>query len=197
MKSVLNDEMDLFWSSYRKSIKKEGIKSILEKSTPALRKSLSVEYKTLFQQAKKKAKRAGKTRTQTSYSVLKLRRLIALWSTKGILGGEYNISYKNDPYGKFPLFDRQNFTVAPTTKTVEKIKATLLFNVVEKYNKEVRKNIREGKTELKPITNLSQLRIFLIFKMGINPKAVPALMALYKDQTIRADKGFVDGLKLL
>lgn len=197
MQSVLNNEMEIFWSEYRKLIKKEGVKNILEKSVPTLRKNLSIEYKSLFQDAKKKASRQGKTRSQTSYSVLKLRRLIALWSDKGVVGGNYVITYKNDPYSKFPLFSSQNFTVAPTVKTVQKIKATLLSNIVEKHNREVRRATKLGQPAGKQITNLSELRMFLIFKLGINPKAVPELLALYKDQSVKTDKGFSDGLKLL
>lgn len=197
MQSVLNNEMEIFWSRYKKIIKKQGVKTFLERSTPTLKKVLTIEYKSLFQDAKVKAKKAGKTRSQISYCCLKLRRLIALWDSEGVLCGNYKISYKHDQYNKFPLFDRQNFNVVPTTKTIEKIKINLLNDIVKKYNKEVLKAQKIGNTKNKPITNLCELRTFLIFKMGIKPSAVPELMRLYKDQTAKADKGFAAGIKLI
>lgn len=178
MRSVYSEEMDIIWLKYQKKIQNIGYLKFLEMPDVAIQNYLKLDFKFLLQAVKTRGAIFGKERKEIKYSVLKLRRLIALWKTKGVMCGDFNVSYKeNDKYMNFPLFDKQNYEVMPSENTIHKIKVKLLDKFIEDYNNYADDHRHKG---LKPITNLKELRTFLIADCGCEPPMATYLTNLYK-----------------
>ena len=79
MRSVLNEEMDVVWDNYEKRIKELGFKNMMLSSQRDLMNYFTLNFKNLYYQVKYKNQDLGKSRGEVRYSILKLRRLVALW----------------------------------------------------------------------------------------------------------------------
>lgn len=178
MRSVYNEEMDIVWLKYQKKIERMGYLKFLEMSDNEIQRILKLDFKELLESVKTRGAIWGKDRKEIKYSVLKLRRLIALWKTKGVMCGDFNVTYKpNDKYMSFPLFDKQNYEVMPSENTIHKIKIKLIDKFIDDYNNYVDNN---GHRKLKPITNLRELRMFLMADCGCEPAIATSLTNMYK-----------------
>ncbi|MBQ3494978.1 MAG: hypothetical protein IJA69_06130, partial [Clostridia bacterium] len=126
----------------------------------------TMPYKELYYHVKNTNLEKGKTRGQVSYSVLKLRRLVAVWNRGKVWDVDCNIDYSyRDANNQFPKFDKQNPQIIPTIKTVQRLKAKALHNYIEAYNKNVDKILEEKSyVGQKPryIRNLRDLRLCLM-----------------------------------
>lgn len=197
MRSVYYEEMDMFWERYQNKIHEIGYIDFLMADDQLLQKFLKIDFKELFDEIKEN--RGGlKTKKEISYSILKLRRLIALWNYKNVMEGDYTITFKdNDKYKEFPMYDRQNFTIEPTLDTVKKIKVKIINNYIEDYNSYVETQHARGNFDIKYITNLKDLRMFFISKMELDSKTASYLTGVYRDGSARNEvREFSENLKL-
>ena len=196
MRSVFSEEMDVIWNKYDKVIFRFGSIEFLEADEEYLQKMLKLNFKELLQHVKARACIFGKTRPQVRYSVLKLRRLIALWSEKNVLCGDFKITYRDsDIYRQFPLFDRQNFEVMPSVYSIRKMKAKIIDKFIEENNRMFVEHSK--KDELKPIKNLKDLRQFFYYELGFDNKLSTELTNIYKEYSAKNEvRDFSDSLEL-
>ena len=180
MRSVYNEEMDIIWNKYKKRIDNIGYLNFLEDEDEVLQQYLKFSFKELLEAVKTRGAIFGLERKKINYSILKLRRLIALWKNKDVMCGNFEVTYKDDDkYMNFPMFDRQNYDIMPTVNTIHKIKVKLLDKLIEDYNNYV-DDTKAKRPDLKYITNLRELRMFLIVKCEIEPKKATNLTNIYK-----------------
>lgn len=199
MRSVYFEEMDMFWSKYQDKVHEIGYIDFLVADEKFLQNQLSLEFKELFLEILANNGPIKKTRKEISYSVLKLRRLIALWNNKNVMTGNYDITFKDkDKYQEFPMFDKQNFVIEPTLETVRKIKVKIINNYIEDYNQYVDEQRLKGNTEPKYISNLKDLRLFFMSKLELDSKTATYLTGVYREGSARNEvRDFSENLKLL
>jgi len=197
MRSVYFEEMDMFWERYQNKIHEIGYIDFLMADDELLQRVLRVDFKELFDEIKEN-KGGLKTRKEISYSILKLKRLIALWSYKNVMEGDFNVTFKDtDKYKDFPMYDKQNFTIEPTLDTIKKIKVKIINNYIEDYNSYVEDQHKRGNFAAKYITNLKDLRMFFISKMELDSKTASYLTGVYRDGSARNEvREFSENLKL-
>ena len=180
MRSVFNEEMDVIWANYEATIKKLGFRAMMLASVPTLQKLFELDYRDLFYQVKDCAKYQGKSKQEISYSILKLRRLMALWQKSNVWTVEGGITYKpNDKYGDFPLFQCQTPVITPTEKTIKRLQAKCLHQYIENYNANVAHNIVNGRSKVHYIRNLRDLRNVLMAHERISEVVVNDIIKLY------------------
>lgn len=181
MRSVYYEEMDHIWAKYKNKIKRMGYVNFLTKSPVTLQNILTMSYKDLHYEIEEKAEAEGKPRPKVKYSILKLRRLIALWTDKGVMTGNYNITYSSKDVNKeFPMFDRQTYELKPTVSTINRIKVLLVKHFIGHYNEMVEVERSKGNYEHKYITNLKDLRGFFMNKLRFNSAEANHLVNLYR-----------------
>lgn len=180
MRSVLMDEMDLIWKNYEERIKELGFKNMMLMSQKELMEHFRLNYKNLYYQVKYRDEDLGKTRQETSYSQLKLRRLIALWVKSNVWIIEGGVSYSlKDKRNEFPLFNSQRPGIIPMPKTIKKLQAKCLHQFIEDYNSNYAYNkfMLRGKT--KYISNLKDLRNVLMTKENFTEEQANNIIKLY------------------
>jgi len=181
MRSVYYEEMDHIWAKYKNKIKRIGYINFLTKSPSELQKILTMSYKDLHYGVMANAIAVGKPRPKVKYSILKLRRLIALWTDKGVMTGNYNITYSAKDINKeFPMFDRQTYELKPTISTINRIKVLLIKHFIGHYNEMVEIERDKGNFAHNYITNLKELRGFFLNKLKFNPAEANNLVNLYR-----------------
>ena len=120
MRSVLNEEMDVVWDNYEKRIKELGFKNMMLSSQRDLMNYFTLNFKNLYYQVKYKTQDLGKSRGEVRYSILKLRRLVALWVKSNVWAVDGGINYSaNDKRREFPLFRCQRPNIVPMPKTIK------------------------------------------------------------------------------
>lgn len=181
MRSVYYEEMDHIWFKYKNKIKRLGYINFLVKPEADLQKMLTMSYKDLHYEIKEQAIAVGKPRQKVRYSILKLRRLIALWTEKGVMNGNFNVTYSAKDVNKsFPMFDRQTYALKPSVNTINRIKVLLIKHFIEHYNEMVEVERNKGNFEHNYITNLKELRSFFLNKLKLNTAEANHLTNLYK-----------------
>lgn len=180
MRSVLMDEMDLVWENYEKKIQELGFKNMMLMSQKELMEHFRLNYKNLYFLVKHRDEELGKTRQQTSYSQVKLRRLIALWSKSNVWAIEGGISYSpNDKRKEFPLFKCQRPGIIPMPKTIKKLQAKCLHQFIEDYNSNYAYNKFMVRGKTKYISNLKDLRNVLMTKENFTEVEANNIIKLY------------------
>lgn len=180
MRSVYNEEMDIIWENYEQIIKKIGFRSMMLATYPTLQKLFELDYRDLFYQVKNNSKAQGKSKQEISYSILKLRRLMAMWQKSNVWLVEGGVSYKpTDRYEEFPLFQCQTPLIVPTEKTLKRLQAKCLHQYIENYNANVAQNIASGRSKVHYIRNLRDLRNVLIAHERISEVIVNDIIKLY------------------
>ena len=185
MRSVYSDQMDIIWAEFKAKIDQIGLIDFLTKTEPTLQKKMAVSYKDLFLKVKQQAQNAGKNRNEVKYCLLKLKRLIALWSKKSVVCGDFRVTYStSDIHLAFPLFSSQNFDIMPTAKTIKTLKGKLIADLVKNYNARLEKLDMERFSSIK---NLNDLRCFLMSKYHIEAGTANGLANLYKEYSAKAE----------
>lgn len=180
MRSVFNEEMDIIWDNYEKIIKRIGFRGMMLATYPTLKRVFELDFKDLFYQVKKQNEGIGKSKQEVSYSILKLRRLVALWEKNNVWEVEGGVSFKpEDKYHDFPLFQCQTPLIAPTEKTLKYMQAKCLHQYIEDYNANSDKNKLNGRSKVHYIRNLRDLRNVLIAHERISEVVVNDIVKLY------------------
>ena len=177
MRSVLSNEMDLILKMYDRKIKKYGFYAITRYSNNDLKKMFTLNYKDLFLITKNMSEGKGLSREQASYSILKLRRMIALWEKQGIFsipgGVYYSIKDKNE---QFPMFSSQSFNIVPTIKTIKSIQAKIVKEYIDNYNNKI---TQSGLGNRYLIKNLKDLRNSLMKNQYMKAEDANKIVKIY------------------
>ena len=180
MRSVFNEEMDIIWNNYEKTIKKIGFRAMMLATYPTLQRVFELDFKDLFYQVKNQNEGLGKSKQEVSYSILKLRRLVALWEKNNVWEVEGGVSFKaNDKYHDFPLFQCQTPLIVPTEKTLKYMQAKCLHQYIQDYNANCDKNKAMGRSKVHYIRNLRDLRNVLMAHERISEVVVNDIVKLY------------------
>lgn len=181
MKSVLSDQMDLIWYNYEKRMKKLGFKAMMLTPQSELIKAFTLNYKNLYYQQFHLCSLHKKSRGETSYAQLKLRRLIALWVNSNVWKVEGGVKYKShDKYKQFPLFGCQRPNIVPMPKTIKRMQAKCLSQYIEDYNEKCFHDESASKSSVKYIANLRDLRNVLVKHEGFDEQMANQLVKLYQ-----------------
>ncbi|MBE7074572.1 MAG: hypothetical protein E7376_01130 [Clostridiales bacterium] len=182
MRSVLNEEMDIIWYNYGKTIEQLGFKKMMFSSCEELQKLFTLNYKDLFNQVKSMNQKVGKSRQEVSYSILKLRRLMALWQKNKVWVVDGGISYSNgDVYNEFPNFASQNPKVIPSVVTIKKLQAKAIHKYIKDYNANYARNVFFGRSHIKVIRNLRDLRNVLVAHERLSDATANSIVRLYSE----------------
>ncbi|MDY2695718.1 MAG: hypothetical protein SOV27_00970 [Eubacteriales bacterium] len=180
MRSVLNEEMDVVWDNYEKRIKELGFKNMMLSSQRDLMNYFTLNFKNLYYQVKYKNQDLGKSRVEVRYSILKLRRLVALWVKSNVWAVDGGINYSaNDKRREFPLFRCQRPNIIPMPKTIKRMQAKCLHQFIEDYNANYVKNVQQGKSKTPYIRNLRDLRNVLMTHADMNEIEANQIIKLY------------------
>ena len=155
MRNIYKDELEVLLANYDEILdnllKSEGLVSLLKKSNHELRDDFALKYKTVHMQVKERY--SYKPRNELKYNLLKLRRIFALWSNTNIVFIEGGLRYADtDTYHQFPKYNRQNPTIWPTDKTLNRIRVKALGLYIQD----------------KKIKDLRSLRGTLVRKFGLD-----------------------------
>ena len=187
MRSVYFEEMDMFWDRYAKKINAIGYVSFLETDEKQLQKFLRVSYKELLQEIVTDV-HCQKGEPQIKYSLLKLRRLIALWTAKNVMCGPYIVSYRpNDERKEFPCYSGQSFNIYPTVSTIKGIKVKIIKDLIDDYNAYVDEIRAKGRTDHAYIRNLKDLRTFFMSRMEIPQEVATRLVDIYREGSAKKE----------
>ena len=167
MRNINIDEIAIYYKNYEGIIDEllvsKSLKEILEMSDEQLKKLFTLNYKDLYFQVK--TMNEHKTKPEISYSILKLRRLSAIWHEMGAIEIEGGVKYaSSDKYHQFPLFQYQSPKVYPTEKNLNRIRVKALGIYVQEYN----------------ISDLRELRGHLKFKLGLEKDMIDKYSNIYK-----------------
>lgn len=184
MRSIYNEEIDLVWSNYENLINRLGFYKMLETSDEELQQIFTMKYKDLYYQVKNANIDKGKTKGEVRYSILKLRRLIAVWYNHKVWEMNSGIHYSyRDGHKQFPRFDRQNPDVIPSIKTIHKLQAKVLHQYIEDHNSRVdelrQKGSKDGAKTPRYICNLRDLRTYLIAECKMDTDTATYFTKLY------------------
>lgn len=178
MRSVYSEEMDLIWECYERIILDVGFKGMMLNSEKVLINAFTLNYKDLFYKVIENNK--FKSREEISYSVLKLRRLMALWYKNNVWDIEGGVSYKvKDRFKQFPLFKSQSPLISPLNKTIDKLRAKCLHKYIEDYNKMCKTDSYKSNSKVKHISNLRDLRNVLVSYEKIDEASANEIIKLY------------------
>ncbi len=167
MRNIYKEELEVLLANYDDKLDEilanEGLVSLLKKSTDELRNDFALRYKTVHMQVK--AKYAYKPRKELRYNLLKLRRIFALWKNTNIVLIEGGLRYSDtDKYKQFPIYNRQNPTIWPTDKTLNRIRVKALGMYIQ-----------ENK-----IKDLRSLRATLIKKFGLDNDTANSYVDIFR-----------------
>ena len=167
MRNINIDEIAIYYKNYEDRLdelmKKLTLKEILEMSDDELKKLFTLNYKDLYFQVK--FLNAHKTKPEISYSILKLRRLSAIWHEMDAIEIDGGVTYADtDTYHQFPMFQSQNPVVYPSGKNLDRIRVKALGIYVKENN----------------ISDLRELRSHLYFKLGLSNEVTNKYVQLYK-----------------
>lgn len=180
MRSVYNEEMDIIWANYEKIIQQIGFRAMMLATYPTLQRIFELDFKDLYYQVKNASSKQGRSRQEISYSILKLRRLVAMWEQSNVWKVEGGITYKEkDKYHHFPLFQKQIPHIVPTEKTLKYMQAKCLHQYIANYNANCDKNRLSGRSKVAYIRNLRDLRNVLISHEQIAEVVVNDIIKLY------------------
>lgn len=180
MRSVLNEEMDIVWENYERKIKELGFKNMMLTPQKELMQYFTLNFKNLFYQVKYRNQDLGKSRAEVSYSILKLRRLVALWVKSNVWVVDGGISYSlKDKRNEFPLFRCQRPNIVPMPKTIKRMQAKCLHQFIEDYNENYEQNKQQGKSKTPYIRNLRDLRNVLMTKADMTELEANQIIRLY------------------
>ena len=172
MRYVLDEEYDTILSNYDDIYDGLDIVEILQADNDTIKDWFTLEYRDLFEQVKNKASMCGKTRAQVSYSILKLRRLLANMQKSKITNVVGGITYRGNDYNEqFPKFRAQNPDVVPTIKTVNKIRVKALVAYAQINNTK----------------DLRSLRASLMRKLKLSEPQATYLTNLYREMFTRSE----------
>lgn len=185
MRSIFKEEIDIVWDNYDYMIKTLGFYKMVQTPAEELQKIFTMQYRDLYYQVKENNIAKGKSRGQISYSILKLRRLIALWNKNNIwkMNSQIHYSYR-DANNQFPKFDRQNPDIIPTVKTIQRLQAKVLHQYIENHNQKVDEQIANKSFEGKRpryIRNLRDLRLCLMSECRLDEALASELTKKYAD----------------
>ncbi len=170
MRNIYDEELDILWDNYNDIMDKVGFDSMLTASTETLQNEFALKYKQVHYQVKEA--NSWKPRNVMKYNLLKLRRLFAIWKENNVVLIEGGISYsERDVYKQFPRYNRQNPTVYPTVKTVNKLRVKALVGYVEEKN----------------IKDLRSLRASLMRGLGLDNDTANFLTRLYGKMQARSE----------
>ena len=177
MQSIQKDEIDILYRNYEYSIdqllKGKTLKEVLSATNEELREQFALAYKSLYFQVK--FENAYKTKPEISYSILKLRRIAAIWHEMGVIEIDGGVTYKDsDKYRQFPLFASQSPTVYPTEKTLDRIRVKAIGLYIQEVNE------RERQGNGKGIHDLRQLRTHLIYNLEIDRETAEKYVRVFK-----------------
>jgi len=175
MFNVHKEMSNLIWSYYMNRVDMVDDDEFLTASNEQLKEFLTINYLNLNDVVIKSAQKQGKTNQEIKYATIKLNRTITKMKNAGVIEGEFNVVYKGkDEYFKeFPCFDKQDFAIEPTLKTLNALRVKIMENNINKYNEFAKSN---GKKEIK---TLQGLRNFLISGLKIDERRATALERLY------------------
>lgn len=172
MRYVLDEEYETILANYDDIYDGLDIVDILEADNDTIKNWFTLEYRNLFNQVKNKAIMCGKDRSEVSYSILKLRRLLANMQKSKITNVDGGIFYKATDYNRqFPKFQSQNPNVEPTIKTINKIKVKALV----------------AYCQANEVRDLRSLRASLIKKLGLSETKATYLTNLYREMMTRSE----------
>lgn len=185
MRSIFKDEIDIVWDNYNYIINTLGFHKMIESTPQELQDLFTLNYKDLYFQVKKANEEKGRTKSEISYNILKLRRLITLWARNKIWGLDVNITFScHDINNQFPKFGRQNPKITPSEKTIQRLQAKVLHQYIEDHNQRVDEILASRSyTNEKPryITNLRDLRNCLMSECKIDKELANKLTKQYKN----------------
>ena len=185
MRSIFKEEIDIVWDNYDYLIRTLGFYKMVESSTQELQKLFTLKYKDLYFQVKNSNFAKGKTKNEVGYSILKLRRLIAVWNKNNIWKMNSGIHYSaKDTRNQFPKFDRQNPDVIPTERTIQRLQAKVLHQYIENHNNRVdeliaNKQLDDNGKKPRYITNLRDLRLCLMSECKLDEELASELTRKY------------------
>lgn len=172
MRYVLDEEYNVVLSNFDDNYDRLDIFDILEADTETLKNWFTMEYRDLFSQVKNIAITQGKTRSQISYSILKLRRLLANMQNSNITKVDGGVKYSSkDENKQFPKFMSQNPDIVPTVKTINKIRVKALVAYCQLNN----------------IKDLRSLRASLMRKLRLSERNATYLTGLYREMMTRSE----------
>lgn len=172
MRYVLDEEYNVVLSNFDDNYDSLDIFDILEADTETLKNWFTMEYRDLFSQVKNIAITQGKTRSQISYSIIKLRRLLANMQNSNITKVDGGIKYSSkDENKQFPKFMSQNPDIVPTVKTINKIRVKALV----------------AYCQLNHIKDLRSLRASLMRKLKLSERNATYLTGLYREMMTRSE----------
>ena len=180
MRSVFNEEIDIVWENYESRIQKLGFRKMMLMSQRSLMEYFTLNYKNLYFQVKHRNEKLGKTRKEVSYSILKLRRLIALWIESDVWKVEGGVSFTaTDRYKQFPMFSCQRPDIIPMPKTIKRLQAKCLNQFILDYNEICKKYSSASRSKVKAIHNLRDLRNVLISTQGFSEQESNQVIKMY------------------
>ncbi len=172
MRYVLDEEYETILANYDDIYDGLDIVDILQADNDTIKDWFTLEYRDLFRQVKNKAIMHGKTRPQISYSILKLRRLLANMQKSKITSVAGGITYGNNDFNEqFPKFRAQNPDVVPTIKTVNKLRVKALV----------------AYAKINDTKDLRSLRASLMRKLKLSESQATYLTKLYREMFTRSE----------
>ncbi len=170
MRNIYEEELDILWDNYNNLMDIIGFDTVLTASTEELQNKFALKYKQVHYQVKEV--NSWKPRNVMKYNLLKLRRLFAIWRENNVVLIEGGILYSDrDTYKQFPKYNRQNPTVYPTEKTINKLRVKALVGYVEE----------------KQLKDLRSLRASLIRGLGLDNDTANFLTRLYGKMQARSE----------
>lgn len=142
MKRIYEKELDILWDNYNFIIDKIGFFGMVEPRAQDLQAKFSLPFNELNRQVKNA--NSSEPKNKQKYALLRLRRLLNIWQTNGIVKVEGGFSFMGDDiYGSFPYFTVDNPSIMPTVKMIQKMQTKVLMHHVRENNIRDRKQLRE------------------------------------------------------
>lgn len=176
MNSVIKNNASFVWDYYAKRIGLVDDNEFITTSNSELKDFLKFNYKDMLNIVIKNAKEQGKSSKQTKYEYIKFKRTIAKLVGEGVLAGDFSVSYsERDILNEFPIFDKENFEIYPTNKTISILRVNVIQTNVDMYNNYAKEN---GKKE---ISDLRGLRNFLVNGLKVGEHNATVLTKIYNE----------------
>lgn len=178
MRNIHKENINYFWGRYTAMMDFVDPSTILVASNQTLQDFLKVGYKKAVEEVIKEAVKAGKTKQQIKYAVIKLNRTIVNLINTNVITADVKVSYsRRDILNEFPIFSAEDFMIYPTVKTISNLRVAVIDKSIEEYNKQAQANGKSG------FHDLRALKFFLNKQLGIDEQNSRVLSQIYVQTT--------------